>query len=158
MSVKLGIFIVPDATDPAFTLEQVVAGDRSGLDLVGVQDHPHQRRFFDTWTLLSFVAARTQRIQLVTDVANLPLRPPPMLAKAAASLDLLSGGRFELGLGAEAFPDAVEAIALSGDPRTWPETSSLACVSSGSPRCWSGCPATTRPPLSGALAKMSGRG
>jgi alkanesulfonate monooxygenase SsuD/methylene tetrahydromethanopterin reductase-like flavin-dependent oxidoreductase (luciferase family) len=114
MGVKLGIFVVPDATDPASTLEQIVVADRSGLDLVGVQDHPYQRRFFDTWTLLSFVAARTERIQLVTDVANLPLRPPAMLAKAAASLDVLSRGRFELGLGAGAFWDAVEAM---GGPR-----------------------------------------
>ena len=117
MGVKLGIFVVPDATDPASTLEQVVAGDRSGLDLVGVQDHPYQQRFFDTFTLLSFAAARTQRIRLVTDVANLPLRPPAMLAKAAASLDLLSGGRFELGLGAGAFWDGVEAM---GGPRRSP--------------------------------------
>jgi alkanesulfonate monooxygenase SsuD/methylene tetrahydromethanopterin reductase-like flavin-dependent oxidoreductase (luciferase family) len=114
MGVKLGISVVPDATDPASTLEQIVVADRSGLDLVGVQDHPYQRRFFDTWTLLSFVAARTERIQLVTDVANLPLRPPAMLAKAAASLDVLSRGRFELGLGAGAFWDAVEAM---GGPR-----------------------------------------
>jgi alkanesulfonate monooxygenase SsuD/methylene tetrahydromethanopterin reductase-like flavin-dependent oxidoreductase (luciferase family) len=116
MVVKLGIFVVPDASDPASTLEQIVAGDRCGLDLVGVQDHPYQRRFFDTWMLLSFAAARTERIQLVTDVANLPLRPPAMLAKAAASLDLLSGGRFELGLGAGAFWDAVEA--MGGSRRT----------------------------------------
>jgi alkanesulfonate monooxygenase SsuD/methylene tetrahydromethanopterin reductase-like flavin-dependent oxidoreductase (luciferase family) len=44
------------------------------------------------------------------DVANLPLRPPRMMAKAAASLDLLSGGRFELGLGAGAFWEGIEAM------------------------------------------------
>lgn len=115
--MKLGIFVVPDATDPAATLAQIETGDRSGLDVVGVQDHPYQRRFFDTWTLLAFVAARTERIQLVTDVANLPLRQPAMLAKAAASLDLLSGGRVELGLGAGAFWEGVEAM---GGPRRTP--------------------------------------
>jgi alkanesulfonate monooxygenase SsuD/methylene tetrahydromethanopterin reductase-like flavin-dependent oxidoreductase (luciferase family) len=118
--VKLGIFAVPDASDPASTLEVIEAADLAGLDLVGVQDHPYQRRFFDTWTLLSFVAARTQRIRLLTDVANLPLRPPAMLAKAAASLDLLSGGRVELGLGAGAFWDGVEAM---GGPRRSPKES-----------------------------------
>ena len=41
---------------------------------------------------------------------NLPLRPPAVLARAAASLDLLSDGRFELGLGAGAFWDAIEAM------------------------------------------------
>jgi alkanesulfonate monooxygenase SsuD/methylene tetrahydromethanopterin reductase-like flavin-dependent oxidoreductase (luciferase family) len=117
VAVKLGIFLVPDATEPESTLEQIEAAEASGLDLVGVQDHPYQRRFFDTWTLLSFAAARTERIRLLTDVANLPLRPPAMLAKAAASLDVLSGGRVELGLGAGAFWDAVAAM---GGPRRTP--------------------------------------
>jgi alkanesulfonate monooxygenase SsuD/methylene tetrahydromethanopterin reductase-like flavin-dependent oxidoreductase (luciferase family) len=116
MAVKLGIFLVPDATDPRSTLEQIEAADRSGLDVVGVQDHPYQRRFFDTWTLLSFAAARTERVRLLTDVANLPLRQPAMLAKAAASLDVLSGGRVELGLGAGAFWDGVAA--MGGSRRT----------------------------------------
>jgi alkanesulfonate monooxygenase SsuD/methylene tetrahydromethanopterin reductase-like flavin-dependent oxidoreductase (luciferase family) len=98
-------------------LDQIVAADRAGLDLVGVQDHPYQRRFFDTWTLLSYVAARTERITLLPDVINLPLRQPAVLAKAAASLDLLSGGRVELGLGAGAFWEAVEAM---GGPRRTP--------------------------------------
>ena len=114
MDVRLGIFVVPDATDPGSTVEQIVAADRAGLDLVGVQDHPYQRRFFDTWTLLSYVAGRTERIRLVPDVINLPLRLPTMIAKAAASLDVLSGGRVELGVGAGAFWDAVEAM---GGPR-----------------------------------------
>src|SRR3954452_20560686 len=93
MSVRLGIFVVPDATDPARTVEQVLAADRAGLDVVGIQDHPYQRRFFDTWTLLSWLAARTERVRLVPDVVNLPLRPPALLAKAAAALDGRSGGR-----------------------------------------------------------------
>jgi alkanesulfonate monooxygenase SsuD/methylene tetrahydromethanopterin reductase-like flavin-dependent oxidoreductase (luciferase family) len=120
MEIKLGVFVVPDATDPATTVEQLLAADRSGLDLVGVQDHPYQRRFFDTWTLLAYVAGRTERVRLVPDVTNLPLRLPTMLAKAAASLDVLSGGRVELGLGAGAFWDAVEAM---GGPRRTPKQS-----------------------------------
>ena len=114
---KLGVFVVPDARDPEQTIERIVAADRAGLDLVGIQDHPYQRRFFDTWTLLSYVAARTERITLLPDVINLPLRQPAVLAKAAASLDVLSGGRVELGLGAGAFWDAVEAM---GGPRRSP--------------------------------------
>jgi alkanesulfonate monooxygenase SsuD/methylene tetrahydromethanopterin reductase-like flavin-dependent oxidoreductase (luciferase family) len=114
---KLGVFVVPDATDPEGTVEQIVAADGAGLDLAGVQDHPYQRRFFDTWTLLSYVAARTERITLLPDVINLPLRQPAVLAKSAASLDVLSGGRVELGLGAGAFWDGVEAM---GGPRRTP--------------------------------------
>src|SRR5919197_6731183 len=101
--MRLGIFVVPDATDPRGTLAQVEAAERSGLDLVGIQDHPYQRRFFDTWTLLAYLAGRTERIRLVPDVANLQLRLPSMTAKAAASLDVLSGGRVGVGVGAGAF-------------------------------------------------------
>src|SRR5215211_8617520 len=120
MEIKLGIFAVPDPTDPSATVERILAADRSGLDAVGVQDHPYQRRFFDTWTLLAYVSARTERVRLVPDVTNLPLRLPAMLAKAAASLDVLSGGRVEVGLGAGAFWDAVEAM---GGPRRTPKES-----------------------------------
>jgi alkanesulfonate monooxygenase SsuD/methylene tetrahydromethanopterin reductase-like flavin-dependent oxidoreductase (luciferase family) len=113
----IGVFVVPDGRDPEATVEQVMAADRAGLDYVGVQDHPYQRRFFDTWTLLAYVTARTERVKLLPDVINLPLRQPAVLAKSAASLDLLSGGRIELGLGAGAFWDAVEAM---GGPRRTP--------------------------------------
>jgi alkanesulfonate monooxygenase SsuD/methylene tetrahydromethanopterin reductase-like flavin-dependent oxidoreductase (luciferase family) len=110
MSVKLGIFVVPDATEPKRTIRTIVAADRAGIDLVGIQDHPYQRRFFDTWTLLSYAAGVTERIRLVPDVINLPLRLPSVLAKSAASLDLLSNGRVELGVGAGSFWDAIEAM------------------------------------------------
>jgi alkanesulfonate monooxygenase SsuD/methylene tetrahydromethanopterin reductase-like flavin-dependent oxidoreductase (luciferase family) len=118
--VQLGVFVVPDGQDPERTLAQIDAADATGLDVVGVQDHPYQRRFFDTWTLLSYAAARTERVRLVPDVINLPLRPPAVLAKAAATLDVLSGGRVELGLGAGAFWDAIEA--MGGPRRTGPES------------------------------------
>jgi alkanesulfonate monooxygenase SsuD/methylene tetrahydromethanopterin reductase-like flavin-dependent oxidoreductase (luciferase family) len=114
MQVRVGIFVVPDATDPVSTVGQILAADETGLDFVGVQDHPYQRRFFDTWTLLSYLAGRTERVRFLPDVLNLPLRSPAVVAKSAASLDLLSGGRVELGLGAGAFWDAVEAM---GGPR-----------------------------------------
>lgn len=120
MTIELGIFTVPDAEDPGAAVGQIVAAEQAGLDLVGVQDHPYQRRFYDTWTLLSYAAAKTERIKLVPDVINLPLRPPAVLAKAVASLDLLSGGRIELGLGAGAFWDGVEAM---GGPRRSPKES-----------------------------------
>ena len=82
------------------TREQVRAADEAGLDLVGIQDHPYQHHFLDTWSLIPTLLAETSRISFFTDVANLPLRPPAVMAKAAASLDVLGGGRFELGLGA----------------------------------------------------------
>jgi len=88
-----------------------------GLDYIAIQDHPYQRRYVDTFALLGMIAGRTSRIGLFPDVANLPLRPPAVLAKTAASLDELTGGRFELGLGAGGFWDAIEAY---GGPRRGP--------------------------------------
>lgn len=91
-----------------------------GFDLVGIQDHPYQRRFLDTWTLITYLAGRTSRIRFFPDVANLPLRPPALLAKAAASLDLLTNRRIVLGLGAGGFWDAIVAM---GGPRRTPAQS-----------------------------------
>lgn len=118
--VRLGAFVVPSAEDPAATVEEIVRAERLGLDLAGVQDHPYQRRFLDTFSLLTWAAARTERITLFPDVANLPLRPPAMLAKQAATIDVLSGGRFELGLGAGAFWDGIAA--MDGPRRSGPES------------------------------------
>jgi len=109
-AVRFGIFLIPQAGDPAHLLELAALADELGYDLVGVQDHPYQRLFLDTWTLLTAIAMRTRKITVFPDVANLPLRPPAVLAKAAASLDLLTGGRVELGLGAGGAWDAIKAI------------------------------------------------
>jgi alkanesulfonate monooxygenase SsuD/methylene tetrahydromethanopterin reductase-like flavin-dependent oxidoreductase (luciferase family) len=115
-SIQFGYFVIPDATQPLRAVDQAVRADAAGIDLIGIQDHPYQHRFHDTWTLLATIAARTQRVTVFPDVANLPLRPPAMLAKAAASLDLLSNGRLELGLGAGGFWDAIAA--MGGPVRT----------------------------------------
>ena len=115
--LEFGYFLIPDASDPEATLAWAETAEELGLDLVGIQDHPYQRRFLDTWMLLAAVAMRTNRVRLFPDVANLPLRPPAVLAKSAATLDLLSKGRFELGLGAGGFWDATAAM---GGPRRAP--------------------------------------
>src|SRR5688572_30278955 len=105
-----GAFLTPDAAAAAAVIDLARLADGLGLDALGVQDHPYQARFLDTWTLLSALARETERVRLVPDVINLPLRPPAVLARAAASLDILSGGRVELGLGAGAFWDAIAAM------------------------------------------------
>ena len=114
--VRFGYFLTPEA-DPTRPLELARLADELGFDLIGVQDHPYQRRFHDTWTLLTAIAVTTHQVSVFPDVASLPMRPPAMLAKAAATLDLLSGGRLELGLGAGAFWDAIVAM---GGPRRGP--------------------------------------
>ena len=107
--VRFGVFINPIAV-AEHSLGVAVLADELGFDLIGLQDHPYQSRFLDAWTLLTAMAMRTKRIQVFPDVANVPLRPPAILAKAAASLDLLTGGRVELGLGAGGSFDAIKAI------------------------------------------------
>jgi alkanesulfonate monooxygenase SsuD/methylene tetrahydromethanopterin reductase-like flavin-dependent oxidoreductase (luciferase family) len=110
-----GISVIPTWTDdPGKALRLVQLADRLGYDLVGCEDHPYQRRFFDTWTLIAWLAAHTSRIRFFPDVANLPLRPPAMLAKSAATLDVLTGGRVELGLGAGWAWDAIAAMGGPG--------------------------------------------
>jgi alkanesulfonate monooxygenase SsuD/methylene tetrahydromethanopterin reductase-like flavin-dependent oxidoreductase (luciferase family) len=108
--LRFGIFPSPRADSAQESLHMARVADEAGFDLIGIQDHPYQRRFLDTWTLMALVLSKTDRVSVFPDVANLPLRPARMMAKAAASLDLLSGGRFELGLGAGSFWDGIEAM------------------------------------------------
>jgi alkanesulfonate monooxygenase SsuD/methylene tetrahydromethanopterin reductase-like flavin-dependent oxidoreductase (luciferase family) len=115
--LEFGASVEPLADPTDYVGRIVKAADQAELDLVGIQDHPYQRRFLDTWTLISTLVPVTKQIRFFPDVANLPLRPPAMLAKAAASLDVLSGGRIEMGLGAGAFWEAVVAM---GGPRRSP--------------------------------------
>ncbi|MGY1856938.1 LLM class flavin-dependent oxidoreductase [Modestobacter sp. SYSU DS0290] len=108
--LSFGAFLTPANAEPDRTVALAVLAEQVGLDLVTFSDHPYQPAFLDTWTLLSFVAARTSAVRLAANVTNLPLRPPAVLARSVAGLDLLSGGRVELGLGAGAFWDAIEAM------------------------------------------------
>jgi alkanesulfonate monooxygenase SsuD/methylene tetrahydromethanopterin reductase-like flavin-dependent oxidoreductase (luciferase family) len=113
--LTFGYFLIPNAADPLLDTAREI--EARGLDWIGVQDHPYQRRFVDTWVLLGAIAAVTTRVGFFPDVANLPLRPPAVMGKAAASLDVLSGGRFELALGSGSFWNAIEAY---GGPRREP--------------------------------------
>jgi alkanesulfonate monooxygenase SsuD/methylene tetrahydromethanopterin reductase-like flavin-dependent oxidoreductase (luciferase family) len=115
--LRFGVFITPTADRADGVVELARLADLVGLDLVSFQDHPYQARFLDTWTLLAVVAAETTNVRVAPNVANLPLRQPFVLARSVATLDLLSGGRVELGLGAGAFWDAIAAL---GGPRLTP--------------------------------------
>ena len=120
MEPLFGVFPVPEADRQDEVVEQVLLADRLGLDLVGIQDHPYQRRHLDAWALIAYLAGRTERITPV------PRRGEPAAAAAGAAgegggLDRpLSGGRFELGLGAGAFWEAIGA--WDGPVRTGKES------------------------------------
>lgn len=103
MGVRLG-----DA--PAETVVRLAhAADELGFDFVTAQDHsvaPRQwaadgggQTWYEPFVVLSYAAAVTKRVRLLTDVVIVPYRSPFQLAKISASLDQLSGGRLILGLG-----------------------------------------------------------
>lgn len=114
LSPLFGLSIDPAADDPQEPIRRAQAADRYGLDLITVMDHPYNRRLFESWTLLTALAMVTERVHVGTNVASLPLRPPAMLAKQAATLDVLTGGRVELGVGAGAY---WPGIAAYGGPK-----------------------------------------
>ena len=118
--LSFGIFVTPKADTAGHVLRLARRAEAAGLDWVSVQDHPYQPAFLDAWTLLTAIAATTERVSVFPNVANLPLRPPAVLARAVASLDILSGGRAELGIGTGAFWDATAAM---GGPRRSPRES-----------------------------------
>jgi alkanesulfonate monooxygenase SsuD/methylene tetrahydromethanopterin reductase-like flavin-dependent oxidoreductase (luciferase family) len=71
-----------------------------GFDFVSASDHPcGANPTYETWTMLSWVAAATSRIRVGTRVLGVPYRPPAIVAKMAETFDRLSGGRLILGLG-----------------------------------------------------------
>src|SRR5260370_30797041 len=80
-----------------------------------------------------------ERVHIFPNVANLPLRAPVMLAKASATLDVLSGGRVELGLGAGAFREGIEAMGGPGRSRG-ESVEALEEAGASLPAFWSGSP------------------
>ena len=113
--VEFGVQVTPTA-EVGSHRELVAAAEEGGLDLIAVQDHPYAPSQLDAMTLIGDLLARTERLRFFPDVVPLPLRPPGLLAQSAAALDVLSGGRFELGLGAGGFQRGITSI--GGPERT----------------------------------------
>ncbi|MBA2519854.1 MAG: LLM class flavin-dependent oxidoreductase [Chloroflexia bacterium] len=116
-ALRFGANIDPNAADPEEAVARAQLAEEVGFELALMQDHPYNREHLDTWTTLGAVAAGTSRITVGSNVSPLPLRPPVMLAKAVATLSVLTHGRVILGLGAGGFPDAIAAF---GGPRLTP--------------------------------------
>ena len=115
--MQIGLGISPSAAPDADPLADALAAEAAGYDFVSVSDHPAgSTATYETLTLLTWIAARTTRIGIASRVLGVPFRRPAMVAKAAESLQRLSGGRFVLGLGG-GYADG-EIAALTGAPLT----------------------------------------
>src|SRR4028119_2126759 len=106
-AVRFGIEVPQDAPFPAL-VERWQRAEELGFDHLWVADHSADTRtdqrnlggtWFDGWTVLAVMAKETTRIRIGTLVSNPVLRPPALLAKEALTIDHLSGGRLELGIG-----------------------------------------------------------
>jgi len=89
--------------DRGLIRDVAVAAEEAGFYGFLSWDHymlPDSSETLDAWSILSYLAGQTSRIKLGTVVTPLPFRPPSQLAKIVSSVDLLSGGRTILGVGA----------------------------------------------------------
>ena len=98
--MAFGTFVTAKADSAERVIALAQLTEQVGLDLVTVNDHPHAPQLLEAWTMLSFIAARTQTVKVTANVTSLPLRHPVVLARTVATLDLITGGRVELALGA----------------------------------------------------------
>jgi probable F420-dependent oxidoreductase len=110
---------------PAFVLDEVRAADRAGWHGIWLADHympdtgnttPARGDVYECWSVLPAIAAVTERVRLGTLVSPTSVHHPALLAKRAATLDQLSGGRFVLGLGAGWQLNEHQAYGIELDP------------------------------------------
>ncbi|MEU8819933.1 LLM class flavin-dependent oxidoreductase [Actinoplanes sp. NPDC048796] len=108
--LRFGLSLDPDVAHANDSARLASAAEEAGLDYLAVQDHPYQAGHLDSWTWLTHLAGQTRRIGFMTDVADMQLRPPAMLAKAALTFNRLHHGRLALGVGGGAFADGIAAM------------------------------------------------
>ncbi len=100
MDVRFGTSVIPTVGGRTDPIEDARHAERLGFDFVSCWDHLHgDTPSYETLILLTWIAARTERIHIATNVLGLPYRHPTVTAKMAETLQRLSGGRFILGLG-----------------------------------------------------------
>lgn len=114
MKIALGVNLSTSAAPGADPVSDARRAEELGYDHLSASDHPQGAHpTFETWTLLAWVAARTNGIGILPNVLGLPYRPPAIVAKMAETLDRLSHGRLTLGLGAGGNDAAMRALGLA---------------------------------------------
>src|SRR5215470_12895398 len=113
--MKIGLFAINYGTcgDPQAAVTVAQAAEAAGFDSVWTGEHivlpdpalssfplPTETPLLDTTVALTWIAAHTKRIRLASGIILLPLRNPVVLAKELASVDVVSGGRLIIGVGA----------------------------------------------------------
>jgi len=101
--LRFQVLSLPKATWPELR-DRFVRLEQLGIEVGAIADHfvdwtNPPSPWFESWTTLTGLAAATSTIRLTTCVAQIPLRNPAMLARQAMTLDHVSGGRLEVGLG-----------------------------------------------------------
>jgi len=111
--VLFGINVSTSAAPGADPVADARTAEDLGFDFVSASDHPGSASpSYETWTLLAWIAAATSRVSVLPRVLGVPFRAPALVAKAAESLDRLSGGRLLLGLGAGGDDSEFRALGL----------------------------------------------
>jgi F420-dependent oxidoreductase-like protein len=125
--VKLGLHIAStswaggSARMGALLTEIVETAEAVGFDMIDTADHVWlhpivggpEENHIEAYTALSFIAAQTQRVRLMTLATAASYRPAGLLAKMVTTLDVLSGGRAMLGIGAGDYPEEAAGLGLS---------------------------------------------
>jgi F420-dependent oxidoreductase-like protein len=99
--------------------------EQAGFDRISVMDHvwqiqhlgPPEHDMLEAYTTLGYLAGKTERVKLLTMVTAVTYREPGLLAKAVSTLDVLSGGRAMLGIGAGWNEDETSGLGLFFPPR-----------------------------------------
>src|SRR5947199_10157067 len=124
--MKLGLGIVATTWEAGAqrlgpTLVEIVeAAEAAGFDMISVTDHVWGSKYtggveasqVEAYTTLGFIAARTQRIRLLTLATAASYRHAGLLAKSVTTLDVLSGGRAMLGIGAGDYAEEAQGLGL----------------------------------------------
>ena len=131
--IELGVSVAPNAAEIDLVRAVATKADALGIDFFGVQDHPYQRRFVETWMLLADVLARTEHVRVFPDVATaLPGSTPGPSPRTRSRSGSVSSSR-----GRSSWPAAWPTAGCRRSPLRRPRRS---------PRCRSAsCPGSARP-------------